>query len=74
MLTQRREEKNTPACRVEGREKERERAPFGSSFYVFPSSWACPMQIGLTKSAVVSPEVLRPSFVLLSRAFPFLVF
>ena len=44
-----------------GREKERERARactreresvrkhFGSSFYVFSSTWACPMQIGLSQ-------------------------
>ena len=28
--------------------------PFGSSFYVFSSPWACPMQTGLARSAVGS--------------------
>ena len=64
MLTQRREEKNAPVCRVEGREKERE--PFGSSFICFflpPGPALC--KLGLVKSAVL-PEVftlvLGPSF------------
>ena len=35
----------------EGRERER---AFGSYFYVFPSPWACPTQIGLARSAVCS--------------------
>ena len=56
MLTQRHEEKTAPASRKErergregGRERERERErasesePFGSSFHVFSSPWACPM-------------------------------
>ena len=29
--------------------REEERARFGSSFYVFVSPWACPMQIGLSQ-------------------------
>ena len=33
--------------RVHVRRRERERQRFGSSFYVFSSTWACPMQIGL---------------------------
>ena len=32
-----------------GRGRERESASFGSSFYVFPSPWACRMQIGLSQ-------------------------
>jgi len=31
------------------RERESERKRFGSSFYVFSSTWACPMQIGLSQ-------------------------
>ena len=31
------------------RERKRERKHFGSSFYVFVSPWACPMQIGLSQ-------------------------
>ena len=74
MLSQRHEEKNHPSTR----EREREREPFGSSFYMFfssPGSALC--KLGLAKSAVL-PEVLTtvlgPSFVLFSQAFPFLVF
>ena len=76
MPIQRREEKRVEE-RASAPEREREKEPFGSSFYVFPSLWAYPMQIGLARS-VCSPEVLTlvlgSSFVLFSRAFPFLVF
>ena len=34
--------------RVHTQERERERA-LGSSFYMFSSPWACPMQIGLSQ-------------------------
>ena len=54
-----------PKRRVPHRAGESEQEPFGSSFYVFPSPWACPVQIGLARSAVL-PEVLTlvlgPSF------------
>ena len=30
-------------------EKKKERERFGSSFYMFSSTWACPMQIGLSQ-------------------------
>ena len=70
-MTQRLKEKSAP-----GRGGESE--PFDSSFCLFfPSPWSCPMQLGLTRFAllpeVVTP-VLRPSFVLFSWAVPFLVF
>ena len=62
--------------------REREREPFGSSFYMFfffPQ--ACPMQMGLSQEccSTWSPHsgprtFLWPSSVLFSRAFPFLVF
>jgi len=57
MPTQRREEK-----RVEERASTRERdnEHFGSSFYVSSSPWACPMQIGLSQSAVCSTWGLHP--------------
>ena len=45
MSTQRHEEKRAPG---RGRERERAREPFSSSFYMlFSSPWACPMQTGL---------------------------
>ena len=44
---------------MEERASTRERETFGSFLYVFPSPWACPMQIGLARSAVL-PEVLTP--------------
>ena len=61
---------------------QREREPFGSSFYMFsPSPWACPMQIGLRqeRSSTWSPHpgprmFLWPSSALFSQAFPFLSF
>ena len=75
---QRHEEKNAPARRVVGGERWR---PFGSSFYVSSSPWACPMQLGLSQeccstwSPHSSPRTfLWPSSVLFSWAFPFLVF
>ena len=37
---QRYEKKSAPVC---GGERERERASFGSSIYMFISPWACPM-------------------------------
>ena len=69
--------------RAAARGREKDRARFGSSFYMFFSSpWACPMQVGPATSAVCftwSPHsgprtFLWPSFVLFSWAFPFLVF
>ena len=59
------------------REREREREPFGSSFsvFLFPPGPA-PCKLGLVRSAVlpkVLTPVLRPSFVLFSHDFPFLV-
>ena len=64
MWIQRCKEKSVPVCRREGerqgeRQKnqlEREREPFGSSFYVcvfcfvlfFSTPWACARQIGLS--------------------------
>ena len=53
MPIQRREEKRVEE-RASAPEREREKEPFGSSFYVFPSLWAYPMQIGLARSAVYS--------------------
>ena len=42
-----RERERERACT---RERESERKRFGSSFYMFfPSTWACPMQIGLSQ-------------------------
>ena len=35
--------------RAHARRRESERKRFGSSFYVFSSTWACPMQIGLSQ-------------------------
>ena len=60
MPTQRLEEKRVEECVGEGERegesekegmhtREEERARFGSSFYVFVSPWACPMQIGLSQ-------------------------
>ena len=74
--------------RDEGRERERayahtgeEERALGSFFNMFSSPWACPMQIGLrqeccsTWGSQSGPRTfLWPSFVLFSRAFPFLVF
>ena len=88
MLIQRREEKSTPGHRRERerwgeRERERERESHLSPLfiYIFPSPWACPMQIGLSQEccSTWSPHsslqtFLSPSFVLFSWAFPFLVF
>ena len=66
MPTQRREEKGEPG-------------PFGSSFYMFfPPPGPALCKLGQPGVLFVLPEVLtpvrRPSFVLFSRAFPFLVF
>ena len=47
MSIQRHEEKSAPAHR-----RERERARFGSSIYMFISTWACSMQIGSARSVV----------------------
>ena len=59
------ERERAHAC---GRERERQRVRkrFGSSFYVFSSTWACPMQIRLSQECyllcLVLTLVLRPSF------------
>ena len=86
MLTQRHKEKSTPVHRRE-RERERERVytrrgdreSFGSSFYMlFPPSGPALCKLGQPGVLFVLPEVftpvLRPSFVLFSRAFLFPVF
>ena len=59
MPTEKLEEKRVEAHVGEGvegerkstgtRERKRERKRFGSSFYVFSSTWACPMQIRLSQ-------------------------
>ena len=53
-----------PTQRFEGKRVEER---FGSSFYMFSSTWACPVQIGLSRGMLfVLPEVftlvLGPSF------------
>ena len=53
--------------RVHARRRGRERKRFGFSFYMFSSTWACPVQIGLSRGMLfVLPEVftlvLGPSF------------
>ena len=61
-------------------ERERESALWLLLLYVFASTWACPVQIGLRlecclfylKSSLTL--VLGPALVLLSWALPFLVF
>ena len=59
-------------------ERERERASFGSSFYVFFAPGPVLCKLGQPGVLFVLPEVLtpvlEPSFVLFSWAFPFLVF
>ena len=82
MPTQRLEEKKVEECM--GREKERERAcactreresvrkHFGSSFYVFSSTWACPMQIGLSQKCYLF--CLKSSLWSLDLPLTFLVF
>ena len=60
-------------------ERERGPWPFGSSFYTFFSSpWACLCKLGKLWVQFVLSDVLilvlRPSFVLFSQTFPFLVF
>ena len=64
--------------RTHTKEKEREKALWLLILYVFSSTWACPMQIGLSQECCLfylkSTLVFRPSFVLFLRAFPFLVF
>ena len=83
-LIQRHQEKSTPSRR-RGREREnecthaweKEREPFGSSFYVFSSPGPALCKVGLIRSAVlleVLTPVLGPSFVLFLWGFPFLVF
>ena len=77
MLIQRHEEMSAP---VSGRERasESKRASFGSSFYIFffPVPVLC--KLGQSGVVFVLPEalslVLRPSFVLFSWAFLFLIF
>ena len=58
--------------------QERERASFGSSFYMFISPWAVLCKLGQLGVLFVLPEVLTlvlgPAFVLFSRALPFFVF
>ena len=50
MPTQRFEVKRVEERMGEGeRERERERKRFGSSFHMFSSPWACPLQIGLSQ-------------------------
>ena len=79
MATQRCEEKRG---RTRERAGERDLALWLLFLYVFPSPWACPMQIGLARSAVCSTwsphsgswTFLWLSFVLFSRAFPSLSF
>ena len=78
MPTQRHEEKRV-GKHASAQERERERAPFGPSFYVFfppPGSALC--KLGQPGVLFVLPEVLTPVFgpyfVLFSWAFPFLVF
>ena len=63
------------------RERERERETPGLwllVLYCFSSPWACPMYLGQPGVLFILPEVLTPvlrsSFVLFLRAFPFLVF
>ena len=78
MSTQRREEKSTSA-HGGGRERERDPWPFGSSFYMsFPLPGPALCKLGFPGVLFVLPEVLTPvlrhSFVLFSRAFPFLIF
>ena len=70
ILTQRLQEESAPA-----RGGERQRQPFGSSFYIYfflPLGPAL-CKLGLARSAVL-PEVLTLIFVLFSQAFPFLSF
>ena len=72
MLIQRREEKSAPAC---GRERELALAPLFICFSL-PGPVLC--KLGHPRGLFVLPEVLtqvlRPSFVLFSRAFPSQVF
>ena len=72
MSTQRREEKSAPVC---GGERERALAPLFTCFSL-PGPVLC--KLGQPEVLFVLPEVLTPvlgpSFVLFSRAFPFLVF
>ena len=44
-----RRERERKSARMRERERESVRKCFGSSFYVFSSTWACPMQIGLSQ-------------------------
>ena len=66
-----------PGVRAWGAGRARESEPFGSSFYMSPTPPAL-CKLGWLGVLFVLPEVLtqvlRPSFVLFSRAFPFLVF
>ena len=72
MLIQRREEKSAP---VRGRERELALAPL-FIYFSLPGPVLC--KLGQPGVLFVLPEVLtpvlRPSFVLFSWAFPFLVF
>ena len=77
MPTQRYEQKKVGE-RASAR-RERETWPFGSSFYMFfPPPGPALCKLDEPRVLFVLPEVLTPvlgpSFVLFSRAFPFLVF
>ena len=74
-------ERENASTRLHRRERERETSPspFGSSFYMFfPPTGPALYKLGQPGVLFLLPEVLtpvlRPSFVLFSRAFPFLVF
>ena len=80
MQREKRERENEHACMWGGGERETPQ-PCGSSFYVFfffPAPGPALYKLGLPGVLFVLPEVLTlvvgPSFVLFSRAFPFLVF
>ena len=73
MPTPRHEEKTVEECA-----STLEREPFGSSFYMFlPPPGPAPCKLGEPGVLFVLPEVLtpvlRPPFVLFSRAFLFLI-
>ena len=76
MSSQRREEKSAPAC---GRERERETpGPLAPFYMSFPLRGPGLCKLGQPGVLFVLPElltaVLGSSFVLFSRAFPFLIF
>ena len=54
------------------RERKRERESFGSFFYVFASTWACPVQIGLSQECCLF--YLKTSLWFPDLPFPFLIF